>query len=80
MVPPFEQAAFALNAGDMSDLVETQFGYHIIKVAEKQTQHVVPIDEAKGQIEQYLSQQNRQAETQAFVDALKAKAKIEILI
>ena len=80
MVPPFEQAAFALNAGDMSDLVETQFGYHIIKVAEKQTQRVVPLDEAKPQIEQYLSQQSRQAETQAFVDALKAKAKIEILI
>ena len=80
MVPPFEQAAFALNAGEMSDLVESQFGYHIIKVADKQTQRVVPLDEAKGQIEQYLGQQNRQAETQAFVDTLKAKAKIEILI
>ena len=80
MVPPFEQAAFALKPGEMSELVETQFGYHIIKVAEKQTQRVVPLDEAKGQIQQYLSQQSRQAETQAFVDTLKAKAKIEILI
>ena len=80
MVPPFEQAAFALNPGEMSELVESQFGYHIIKVAEKQTQRVVPLDEAKGQIEQYLSQQNRQTETEAFVNTLKAKAKIEILI
>jgi len=80
MVPPFEQAAFALKPGEMSELVESQFGYHIIKVAEKQGQRVVPLDEAKGQIEQYLGQQNRQAETQAFVNALKAKAKIEILI
>jgi len=80
MVPPFEQAAFALKPGEMSELVESQFGYHIIKVAEKQAQRVVPLDEAKGQIEQYLGQQNRQAETQAFVNALKAKAKIEILI
>jgi len=80
MVPPFEQAAFALKPGEMSELVETQFGYHIIKVADKQTQRVVPLDEAKVQIEQYLSQQNRQAETQAFVNTLKAKAKIEILI
>ena len=80
MVPPFEQAAFALRPGEMSELVESQFGYHIIKVAEKQGQRVVPLDEAKGQIEQYLGQQNRQAETQAFVNALKAKAKIEILI
>ncbi len=80
MVPPFEQAAFALKPGEMSELVESQFGFHIIKVAEKQGQRVVPLDEAKGQIEQYLGQQNRQAETQAFVNALKAKAKIEILI
>jgi peptidyl-prolyl cis-trans isomerase C len=80
MVPPFEQAAFALNPGEMSELVESQFGYHIIKVAEKQTQRVVPLDEAKGQIEQYLSQQNRQAETEAFVNTLKTKAKIDILI
>ena len=80
MVPPFEQAAFALKAGEMSEVVETQFGYHIIKVADKQDSRVVPLDEAKQQIEQYLSQQNRHAQTELFVNALKAKAKIEILI
>jgi len=80
MVPQFEQTAFALKPGETSELVETQFGYHIIKVAEKQTSRVVPLEEAKGQIEQYLADQNRQAETEAFVSTLKAKAKIEILI
>ena len=80
MVPPFEQAAFALKAGEMSDVVETQFGYHIIKVADKQTSRVVPLDEAKKQIEEYLTQQNRHAQTEVFVQALKARAKIEVLI
>jgi peptidyl-prolyl cis-trans isomerase C len=80
MVPPFEQAAFALKAGEMSEVVETQFGYHIIKVAEKQDSRVVPLEEAKGQIEEYLTQQNRHAQTELFVNALRAKAKIEILI
>jgi peptidyl-prolyl cis-trans isomerase C len=80
MVPPFEQAAFALKTGEMSEVVETQFGYHIIKVADKQASRVVPLDEAKQQIEQYLTEQNRHAQTELFVNALKAKAKIEILI
>jgi peptidyl-prolyl cis-trans isomerase C len=80
MVPPFEQAAFALKAGEMSEVVETQFGYHIIKVAEKQDSRIVPLAEAKDQIEEYLTQQNRHVETESFVNALKAKAKIEILI
>jgi peptidyl-prolyl cis-trans isomerase C len=80
MVGPFDQAAFALKPGETSDLVETQFGYHIIRLTEKQDARTVPIDEVRLQIQQFLENQNRQEATQAFVEALKAKGKVEIFI
>jgi len=67
-------------SGAVSDLVETQFGFHIIKVAEKQTARTVPLDEVRPQVTQFLENQNRQRETAAFLAGLRAKGKIEILI
>jgi peptidyl-prolyl cis-trans isomerase C len=80
MVPPFEQAAFALKPGETSELVESQFGVHIIRMVERQPGRTVPIDEVRPKIEEYLQGQGRQQQTQAFVDSLKAKGKIEIFI
>ena len=80
MVPPFDEAAFTMKPGSTSDLVETQFGYHIIRVMEKKEAGTVTIDEVRPQLEQYLQNVNRQRETQAFVDGLKAKGKVEILL
>ena len=80
MVPPFDEAAFTMKPGSTSDLVETQFGYHIIRVMEKKEAGTVTIDEVRPQLEQYLQNVNRQREMQAFVDGLKAKGKVEILL
>lgn len=80
MVPEFEAAAFALKAGELSGVVKTQFGFHIIKLHERRAERIVPLTEAQAQISQYMSQMQRQEKTDAFVNQLRAKAKIEILI
>jgi peptidyl-prolyl cis-trans isomerase C len=80
MVPAFDKAAFSMKPGETSGLVETNFGLHIIRVAERQPARTVPLDEVRPQIQQYLEGQGRQQQTQVFVDALKAKGKIEIFI
>jgi peptidyl-prolyl cis-trans isomerase C len=80
MVGPFNDVAFSLAPGAVSDVVETQFGYHIIKVAQKLPGRTVPLDEVRPQVEQYLQNKNRDDQTEAFVKALRAKGKVDILI
>jgi peptidyl-prolyl cis-trans isomerase C len=80
MVGPFNDVAFSLRPGTISGIVETQFGYHIIKVVEKKPGRTVPLEEARTQIEQRLLDMNRQRHVAAFVKSLRDKAKVEVLI
>ena len=80
MVKPFEEAAFALKAGEISPIVETEFGYHIIKGAEHRDARTVPLAEVSDRIAQALRQQKQQQLAQEYVQSLKAKGKVEILM
>ena len=80
MVPAFADVAFALKTGEISDVVTTQFGVHIIKVTDRKPAGTVPLDEVSPQVKQYLTEQKKQQQAQAFIAQIKQKAKIEVLI
>jgi peptidyl-prolyl cis-trans isomerase C len=80
MVPAFEKAAFAMQPGEISDLVQTQFGYHIIKVTDHKNARTVPYEEASGKIKEFLTAQRKQQHADDFIAGLKKKSKIEVLI
>lgn len=77
MVPEFEKSAFSLKPGQMSDLVKSQFGYHIIKVVDRQPARTQPLAEVKEDIKKNIEKERVGAEFGKWLQAEKAKAKVE---
>lgn len=76
MVPEFEEAAFTQEVGAIGDIVETQFGYHVIKVDSRDEAGTTPLDEVKEQLGQYLANQKQQKTVQTYIEGLREKANV----
>jgi len=77
MVKPFEEAAFALSTNEVSDIVETRFGYHLIKVYDKTPERTIAYEEVKPKLVQSLKQEKTSQEIARYVEGLEDKATIE---
>ncbi|MGH9469015.1 MAG: peptidylprolyl isomerase, partial [Terriglobia bacterium] len=74
-VKAFEDAAFSMKPGTISDLIRTEYGYHIIKVEDRQTAHLQTLAEVKDSIEKTLEKQDLEAAQQALAGKIQDELK-----
>jgi peptidyl-prolyl cis-trans isomerase C len=79
MVPEFEAAAFSLKTNQISDIVETQYGYHIIKGLEKFPAKREQFAEVKAKIKTYLVDKEAEKTLPAYLDKIRAEFKVALV-
>lgn len=78
MVKPFEEAAFSVPVGEISDIIETQYGYHILKVLDRKKE-TKPFEEVRQTLENNLKQQKSSEAFQNHLDDLKKQYDYEVV-
>ncbi|MDD3593530.1 MAG: peptidylprolyl isomerase [Candidatus Gastranaerophilales bacterium] len=79
MVKPFADAAFAMKPDTISDIIKTDYGYHIIKVTDRKKAGVTPYDEIKNEIKKYLEDQKKVEVIKKFIDGKMATTDVKYL-
>ena len=80
MVPAFEDVAFSLEPGEISEPVSTVFGVHILKLEDRKESRLLPLDEVREQLRDYIREQKMEAAVEAKIDELRAAADVQVLI
>ena len=80
MVPAFEEAAFALEPGEVSDMVATPFGVHILRVEEHSDARLLPLDEIRDPLREHIREERMEGAVEREIERLRAAADIEILV
>lgn len=80
LAPEYEEATAKLKVGEISGVVKTKFGYHVIKLTDRKKAGIAPLDEIRSDLTEYLKNQKEDAEVDKLVKTLHGQAKVEILI
>ena len=80
MVESFEKAAFALQKGEISEVVQTQFGYHIIRLEDRRGGDTAPVEEVADKIRAYLGRQQLQSEVETLVMTLRNEGEVRTFV
>ena len=80
MVPAFEEVAFALKPGEVSDLVETPFGVHILRLEERRESRLLSLEEVREQLRDYIREEKMEAAVEEEIVRLREEGEVEVLI
>lgn len=78
MAPEFEKAAFALNKGEVSGVVKSPFGYHIIRLDDRKETKTRTLDQVKRSIERIIQREHRQKEVDELKERIRKEAKVSV--